>query len=104
MSSIWVNSDVPACPYEALMSVEGVTEVEILDGNNTIGVYVSGGDKETIAKVLCNFVYSWNVNWYVGDTEVKREFCTVRFYRNKEAFRAKFKEIFGQEFDQCSLS
>ncbi len=102
--NMWTSGEIPACPYEAMMSVEGVTEVEILSGNEEIAYYVQGGDDQAIAAIMTNFIYVWNEHWLVGDTEVKREFCTVRFYRSKEAFRAKFKELFGQEFDQCSLS
>lgn len=89
--------------YNQLMNLEGVTEVEILDDyQGSAGVYVRGGDNEFIGKIISENTYWWS--FLLGDTEVLVHGFRTYFYRDKQAFRAKFKQLFGQEFDQCSLS
>lgn len=84
--------------YDQLMSLQGVTEVELLDDcKGTIGVYVAGGSDEPIAKIIAENTFAWSST--LGDTEVVRNFYRVRFYRSKLAFRVKFKELFGKEFE-----
>ena len=82
--------------YHSLMCVEGVTEVEVLDDcQGTIGVYVEGGQ---IAAVISRYTYLWTIT--LGDTPVElHSLFTPQFYRDKQAFRAKFKEMFGEEFE-----
>ncbi len=89
--------------YDQLMSLEGATEVEILDDwQGKAAVYVCGGDSDTIGKIISENTYWWS--YLLGDTEVLVYGFKTYFYRDKRAFRAKFKELFGEEFDQCSLS
>ena len=84
--------------YDQLMNLEGVTEVEILDDCQGVsGAYICGGDNEDIGKILAQNTYCWSS--LLGDTEVRVYSYKAYFYRNKQAFRAKFKEMFGQEFD-----
>lgn len=85
--------------YHALMCLEGVTEVEVLDDcQGTIGVYVEGGQNEQIAAVISRYTYLWTTT--LGDTPTKLyNLFTLWFYRDKLAFRAKFKEMFGKEFE-----
>lgn len=84
--------------YNQLMSLDGVTEVEILDDcQGSAGVYVCGGDNESIGKIISGNTYWWS--YLLGDTEVLVYGFRTYFYRDKQAFRAKFKELFGQEFE-----
>lgn len=84
--------------YDQLMSLEGVTEVEILDDwQGKAAVYVCGGDTDIIGRIISGNTYWWS--YLLGDTEVLVYSFTVRFYRDKQAFRTKFKELFGQEFE-----
>lgn len=89
--------------YDELMSLEGVIEVEILDDwQGKAAVYVCGGDANSIGKIISGNTYWWS--YLLGDTEALVYGFKTYFYRDKQAFRAKFKELFGKEFDQCSLS
>ena len=85
--------------YHSLMCVEGVTEVEVLDDcQGTIGVYVEGGQDGQIAAVISRYTCLWTTT--LGDTPIElHKLFTLCFYRDKQAFRAKFKEMFGKEFE-----
>jgi len=84
--------------YDQLMSLEGVTEVEMLDDcQGTSGIYISGGTDESIGEIISRNTRMWQTR--LGDTVVSPHGFPHRFYRSKEAFRAKFKDMFGEEFE-----
>lgn len=88
--------NVKGCIYDQLLAVKGVIEVEMFDfSERGIGLLVIGGSDEDISEAMSNHVYRWNVNWFVGDTEHKREFFTAKWYRNYYTFQAKYKELLG---------
>jgi len=82
--------------YDQLLAVKGVVEVEMFDfSERGIGLLVIGGSDEDISGAISEHVYTHNVNWFVGDTEHKREFFTAKWYRNYYTFQAKYKELLG---------
>ncbi len=88
--------NVKASIYDQLLAVKDVIEVEIFDfSERGIGLLVIGGSDEDISEAMSMHTYTWNVHWFVGDTEYKREFFTARWYRNYYTFQAKYKELLG---------
>lgn len=83
-----------ASMYDQLLAVDGVTEVEMFDfEDGGCGVYVGGGSDEDVADAMSMHTYSWNRDWFVGDTSVTKEFFTACFYRDYDTFMGKFEEL-----------
>ena len=82
-----------ASMYEQIKNVEGVVQVEMFDFQDKgCGVFVVGGSDESVSDAMSMHTYSWNVKWFIGDTEHKKEFFTAKFYRNYSAFKQAFSE------------
>ena len=85
-----------ASVYEQIQIIDGVCEVEMFDfAERGVGIFVVGGSDEDISDALASHTYGRNVNWFLGDTEHKREFSTSKWYRNYYTFDKKFKELLG---------
>lgn len=83
-----------ASMYDQLLAVDGVTEVEMFDFQDTrFGVYVKGGSDTDIADAMSMHSYSWHCARVLGDTSVKKEFFTAWFYRDYNTFTSKFEEL-----------
>lgn len=62
-----------ASMYDQLLAVDGVTEVEMFDFQDTrFGVYVKGGSDIDIADAMSMHTYSWHCARVLGDTSVKK--------------------------------
>lgn len=87
-----------ASVYDQIQALDGVCEVEIFDfAERGVGIFIVGGDDQEISDAFAMHTYQWNVDWFVGDTEHKREFSTSKWYRNYYAFAKDFKKIRDQK-------
>lgn len=87
--------------YGQIQALDGVCEVEMFDfAERGVGIFIVGGDDQEISEAFAMHTCRWNQDWYVGDTEYKREFFTPKWYRCYDNFQNKYRELSGNvDFD-----